>query len=120
MEFIEDSPHGIVLFSFGSTVAISKLPENIQRTFIEALARIPQKVLLKYEGTMENKPKNVMTRTWLPQRDILRKGYRLIVFMRSNYLMNNFCIEKHLSLHLEVYSKNKYSRRNTNSNLACT
>lgn len=77
MEFINGSPNGIILFTFGSIVSISKLPENIQRIFIETLAQLPQRVLLKYEGKMENKPKNVMTKEWLPQRDILCENIRL-------------------------------------------
>jgi len=52
---------------------MTSLPSNILTAFREALAELPQKVLLKYEGEMEDKPKNVMTRKWLPQRDILCK-----------------------------------------------
>lgn len=52
---------------------MSSLPENIQNSFIEVLAQIPQRVLWKYEGELENKPKNIMMKKWLPQRDILSK-----------------------------------------------
>jgi len=52
---------------------MSSLPENIKNSFIEVLAKIPQRVLWKYEGEIENKPKNVMMKKWLPQRDILSK-----------------------------------------------
>ncbi|XP_060865467.1 UDP-glucosyltransferase 2-like [Metopolophium dirhodum] len=71
LEFIDDAPHGVICFSFGSMVLMSSLPENIQSAFRKALARVPQKVLWKYEGEMKDKPKNVMTRKWIPQRDIL-------------------------------------------------
>ncbi|CAI6348012.1 unnamed protein product [Macrosiphum euphorbiae] len=71
LDFIEDSPHGVILFTFGSTTAMSSIPKYILTAFREALAELPQKVLLKYEGEMEDKPKNVMTRKWFPQRDIL-------------------------------------------------
>jgi len=50
---------------------MSSLPETVQRAFRNALARVPQKVLWKYEGDMKDIPKNVMTRKWFPQRDIL-------------------------------------------------
>lgn len=59
--------------TFGSTVLMSTIPENIQRTFIESLAQLPQRVLLKFEHEMKNKPKNMMIKKWLPQRDILSK-----------------------------------------------
>jgi glucuronosyltransferase len=71
LDFIEDSPQGVIFFTFGSTIKVSSLPEHIEESFKEALADIPQRVLWKYEGEMKNKPKNVMTRKWFPQREIL-------------------------------------------------
>jgi len=71
LEFIEQSPHGVVYFTFGSTVKMSSLPKQIKKTFIESLAQIPQRVLLKYEDELKPMPKNVMTKKWLPQREIL-------------------------------------------------
>ncbi|XP_029343538.1 UDP-glucuronosyltransferase 2B37 isoform X1 [Acyrthosiphon pisum] len=71
LEFIDDATHGVIYFSFGSIVSMSSLPENVQSAFREALAGLPQKVLWKYDGEMKDKPKNVMTRKWFPQRDIL-------------------------------------------------
>lgn len=71
LEFIEDSAHGVIYFTFGSIVSMSSFPEHIQSAFREALSRVPQKVLWKYDGEMKDKPKNVMTRKWFPQRDIL-------------------------------------------------
>jgi len=50
---------------------MSSLPESIQSAFREALAKVPQKVLWKYDGEMKEKPENVMTRKWFPQREIL-------------------------------------------------
>lgn len=52
---------------------MSKLPDHILKAFKDALAQVPQRILWKYEGEMKDKPKNVMTSKWLPQRDILRK-----------------------------------------------
>jgi len=52
---------------------MSTLPKHIQRTFIEAFAQVPQRVLWKYDGEISGLPKNIMTRKWFPQRDILRK-----------------------------------------------
>ncbi|KAL5242909.1 hypothetical protein ACI65C_010319, partial [Semiaphis heraclei] len=71
LEFIEQSSHGVIYFTFGSTVKMSSIPEHIRNAFIDALAKIPQRVLWKYEDELENKPKNVMVKKWLPQRDIL-------------------------------------------------
>lgn len=52
---------------------MSTLPDDIQKVFKEALSQIPQRVLWKYEGEMEDIPKNVMIKKWFPQRDILCK-----------------------------------------------
>ncbi|XP_022162079.1 UDP-glucuronosyltransferase 2B9-like isoform X3 [Myzus persicae] len=71
LDFIEDSPQGVIFFTFGSTIKVSSLPEHIERSFKEALAAVPQRVLWKYEGEMKDKPKNVMIRKWFPQREIL-------------------------------------------------
>ncbi|VVC33682.1 UDP-glucuronosyl/UDP-glucosyltransferase [Cinara cedri] len=71
LEFIENSPNGVILFTFGSTIKVSSIPEHIMNIFKNALARVPQRILWKYEEEMKNKPKNVMIAKWLPQRDIL-------------------------------------------------
>lgn len=71
LEFIENSPHGVIYFTFGSVISMSTLPAYIHDAFKEALAQVPQRVLWKYEGEMKDKPKNVMTSKWFPQRDIL-------------------------------------------------
>lgn len=71
LEFIENSSHGVILLTLGSTIKMTTLPEHIKKTFIEVFRQIPQNVLWKYEGEIKNKPANVMTRKWFPQRDIL-------------------------------------------------
>lgn len=71
---MDNAPHGVIFFTLGSVVAISSLPENIQKVFMEVLGQVPQRVLLKYEGEMKyDLPENIMTRKWFPQRDILSK-----------------------------------------------
>ncbi|CAH1722098.1 unnamed protein product [Aphis gossypii] len=71
LEFIEQSPHGVIYFTFGSTIKMSSIPEHIKKVLIEAFAEIPQRVLWKYENELEKIPKNMMIKKWLPQRDIL-------------------------------------------------
>ncbi|CAH1737608.1 unnamed protein product [Aphis gossypii] len=71
LEFIENSPHGVIYFTFGSVISMSTLPDHIQNAFKEAFGQIPQRILWKYEGEMKDKPINVMTSKWFPQRDIL-------------------------------------------------
>ncbi|KAL5242234.1 hypothetical protein ACI65C_009644 [Semiaphis heraclei] len=72
LEFIENSPHGVILFTLGSVVNMSTSPDYIINPIKEALAEVPQRILWKYEKEyMVNKPKNVMIRKWFPQREIL-------------------------------------------------
>jgi len=52
------------------------MPDYIQKSFKEALAKVPQRVLWKYEGQMEDIPPNVMIKKWFPQRDILCTIFR--------------------------------------------
>ncbi|XP_050437635.1 UDP-glucosyltransferase 2-like [Adelges cooleyi] len=70
-EFIENSPNGIIYFTFGSSIKMSSFPDHIKNAFKLALARLLQRILWKYENEMEGKPENVMTKKWFPQRDIL-------------------------------------------------
>ncbi|XP_015379885.1 PREDICTED: UDP-glucuronosyltransferase 2A3-like [Diuraphis noxia] len=71
LEFIENSPHGVIYFTFGSVSSMATLPKHILQTFIEVFAQVPQRVLWKYDGEISDLPKNIMTRKWFPQRDIL-------------------------------------------------
>lgn len=71
MEFIEQSPHGVIYFSFGSTVKMNSLPRHIKKAMMDALSQVPQRVLWKHEDEIENLPKNIMIKKWLPQHEIL-------------------------------------------------
>ncbi|XP_001943837.2 UDP-glucuronosyltransferase 2B15 [Acyrthosiphon pisum] len=70
-EFIENSPNGVIVFTLGSVVAVSSIPENIRNAIIKVLSQVPQRVLLKYEDEMMNIPENIMIKKWFPQRDVL-------------------------------------------------
>lgn len=73
LKFIDNSPHGVIYFTFGSIVEMSTLPDHVQNAYKDGLSQVPQRVLWKYDGEMKNKPTNVMTRKWFPQREILCK-----------------------------------------------
>ncbi|XP_050538816.1 UDP-glucosyltransferase 2-like isoform X2 [Daktulosphaira vitifoliae] len=71
LEFIENSPNGVIFFTLGSIMSVSTLPDHILNTLKKAFSKFPQRILLKFEGEMKEKPVNVMTKKWFPQRDIL-------------------------------------------------
>ncbi|CAG9765086.1 unnamed protein product [Ceutorhynchus assimilis] len=69
---IESAKNGVVYFSLGSIVKSAGINERVRQVIMEALAELPYKVLWKFENdTMPGKPKNVVTRKWMPQQDIL-------------------------------------------------
>ncbi|XP_066945878.1 UDP-glucosyltransferase 2-like [Macrobrachium rosenbergii] len=71
-EFAESSgDDGILYFSLGSIAKARDIPLQNKLMFLEAFRRVPQKVIWKYEGDDLDLPPNVITRSWLPQQDIL-------------------------------------------------
>jgi len=71
LKFIEDSPNGVMFFTFGSLMRMSTLPKHVLQMFKEVFAKLPIRVLWKYEEDMPDKPDNVYISKWMPQRDIL-------------------------------------------------
>ena len=70
--FVSKATDGVVLVSFGSIPAFSKMPPPLMKVFMDAFAGIPQKVVMKYDGEpYPNVPANVRLLSWLPQNDIL-------------------------------------------------
>lgn len=71
-QFVNDSgPAGIIYFSIGSIAKSTDIPEAAKAEFLKAFSRLPQRVVWKYEGTDLALPPNVITRSWLPQQDLL-------------------------------------------------
>lgn len=71
-QFINDSLNGVIYFTFGSTIKMDTVPKYLQKSFVDALGEVSQRVLWKYESQSHEKLKeNIMIRKWFPQRDIL-------------------------------------------------
>jgi glucuronosyltransferase len=71
-EFVSGSGEaGFIYLSFGSILRGVDLPESTRRAFIQAFARLPQRVLWKYEGEIDDLPSNIRLSPWLPQQDLL-------------------------------------------------
>jgi len=60
---------------------MSTLPEHIQNAFKNVFRQIPQRILWKFEGEMKDKPNNVLTGNWFPQRDVLCKLYTVLIYL---------------------------------------
>ncbi|XP_050424431.1 UDP-glycosyltransferase UGT5-like [Adelges cooleyi] len=71
-DIMDNSPEGVIYFSFGSLIRLSQLPKDELEIFIRQFSSIKQKVLWKWESDEHpNFPQNVITRKWFPQADIL-------------------------------------------------
>lgn len=70
--WINNSDSGVIYFSLGSMIKSDTFPKEQLKAFIRAFAKLPQRVLWKWENdTMLDKPDNVMIRKWMPQFDVL-------------------------------------------------
>ena len=70
-KFITDSKHGVIFVSFGSVVKASKMPESKRKMMLSVFSRLKQRVIWKWETSMEDAPDNVMLSSWLPQTSLL-------------------------------------------------
>lgn len=71
--YLDDASEGVIYFSLGSNVKSIYLPEDKRNTLIRTFAKLPYKVLWKFEDDqLEGKPENVKINKWLPQQDVLR------------------------------------------------
>ena len=70
----DGADEGIIVFTLGSAIPVSSMPENLVKMFAKVFARIPQQVFWKWEQSstlMENLSDNVKIVKWLPQQDLL-------------------------------------------------
>lgn len=85
LEFIESAKDGVILFSFGTVVDSSKLPNTTLEVFINVFKKLKQKVIWKLNSTdFPQLPTHIMVDNWLPQSDILGK-YNIILLSSVNY-----------------------------------
>jgi glucuronosyltransferase len=70
--WLDEAKHGVILFSLGSNVKSTLLPDEKLKIFLDTFAKLKQRVLWKWEADeLPVKLDNVMTSKWLPQDDIL-------------------------------------------------
>ncbi|XP_047000814.1 UDP-glucosyltransferase 2-like [Schistocerca americana] len=70
--FLDNSPQGVIYFSFGSLVQPDDLPEEKFKAILDALASVPQNVLWKVDpAALPHLPRNVRAQKWMPQNDVL-------------------------------------------------
>lgn len=85
--FLDSSPEGVILFSMGSHIPGSDMPEHMKKAALEVFPQLKQKILWKWEKDFPDKPSNVMVKKWLPQNDILAHP-NVIAFMSHGGLLS--------------------------------
>ncbi|XP_043461764.1 UDP-glucosyltransferase 2-like [Leptopilina heterotoma] len=71
-KFLDNASEGVIVFSWGSMIKSSTLPEKKLKALFKVFSEIPRKVVWKWEGNEHPElPKNVMIKKWIPQFDLL-------------------------------------------------
>ncbi|CAG9574287.1 unnamed protein product [Danaus chrysippus] len=68
---VDGFQQGFIYFSMGSLLKSSNFPPKMKQELIKVLGELPFPVLWKYEEDIENLPKNIHVRKWIPQVSIL-------------------------------------------------
>ena len=70
--FADEAKSGFIIFTLGSLVKVSSMPNETLRAFINTFTKLPQRVIWKWEAEIPlNLPPNIMMTNWLPQQDLL-------------------------------------------------
>ncbi|XP_074033575.1 UDP-glucosyltransferase 2 [Leptinotarsa decemlineata] len=70
-EIMDTAEHGVILVSFGSNVRSASMGSEKIKTISNALSQLKETVIWKFESELDNLPKNIFIRKWLPQMAIL-------------------------------------------------
>lgn len=81
---LDTADNGIVYFSLGSNIKTASLAPSKLKILLKSFANLKQRVLFKWEnGTIPEKPKNVIASKWFPQKSILGnlgiEHYQLVI-----------------------------------------
>ncbi|XP_033349655.1 UDP-glucuronosyltransferase 2B7-like isoform X2 [Bombus vosnesenskii] len=69
--FLDGATNGFIYFSLGSNARSASLPLEIRRVFCDVFAKLPYRVVWKFEEDFPGKPDNVYIGKWFPQQTIL-------------------------------------------------
>ncbi|XP_043256096.1 uncharacterized protein LOC122399462 [Colletes gigas] len=69
--FVDSASKGFIYFNLGSNAMSSDLPNETLQVFLDVFAKLPYKVVWKFEKELPGKPDNVFIGSWLPQQSIL-------------------------------------------------
>lgn len=75
-QFLDEAKEGVIYFSWGSVIKSSQAPKELIRNFLAVFKRLQgYRILWKWEDDItlkyDNIPENIMTRKWMPQKEVL-------------------------------------------------
>ncbi|KAK9886009.1 hypothetical protein WA026_014795 [Henosepilachna vigintioctopunctata] len=71
--FLDNATNGVVYVSLGTNIKSNSLKDDLKQIFLDTFAALPYQVLWKYETeNITIKSRNVLTKKWIPQREVLR------------------------------------------------
>lgn len=85
-KFMDEAEHGVVYVSFGSLLKIDSLPDEKRDAMVHAFARLKQRVLWRWSSELYERPANLMTKSWIPQFDVLNHP-KVKAFVTHNGLL---------------------------------
>jgi len=87
-KYLDSSPEGVILVSFGSSISPSSMTEEKRKEFINAFKGLKNRIIWKWDSAAsDDLPDNVMIRDWLPQQDLLAHS-NLKVFVSHGGLLS--------------------------------
>ena len=70
--FADEADDGFIVFTLGSFVPVSSMPNATLQIFLKVFAQLPQRVVWKWESRFQpDISANVLMTDWLPQQDLL-------------------------------------------------
>ncbi|XP_022814629.1 UDP-glucuronosyltransferase 2B1-like isoform X1 [Spodoptera litura] len=86
--FLNESEHGVVLFSWGSLIKTATIPKYKEEIIVNALSKLKQRVIWKYENSNEEGTLsgNILKVKWIPQYELLQHE-KVIAFIAHGGLL---------------------------------
>lgn len=80
-KILDEAEFGVVYVNFGSNVQSSEMPIEKKNVFLKVFGRLNKTVIWKWEDSnLDNKSDNIITRNWLPQKEIFaHKNVKLFI-----------------------------------------
>lgn len=90
---LDNAKNGFIYFSMGSNVKVKQFSNEMRTAILSAFAELPYTVLWKSDIDLENKPKNVIIRSWCPQMEILSHPNILLFIFQGGMQSTEEAIE---------------------------